>query len=194
MKKFVTLLVVLGLASAANAGLLTGVQISVNGSLDVTEITIAPSTTLVIDVHVVADQEGLGYLLISPDDAAYGAWYDDLGSYVTGKYENGSGAGDGYPGEFAAKGDFPGSTARVDLGAPFGFGYDFIIAGSVTTPQLPGGKAFEYLYHCEAEGETIIWVLDEEGTELDRVTITQTPEPMTIALLGLGGLFLRRRK
>ena len=31
-------------------------------------------------------------------------------------------------------------------------------------------------------------------TVLDTITITQIPEPMTIALLGLGSLFLLRRR
>ncbi len=34
----------------------------------------------------------------------------------------------------------------------------------------------------------------EYGVPVDSVAITIIPEPMTVILLGLGGLFLRRRK
>ena len=34
----------------------------------------------------------------------------------------------------------------------------------------------------------------KEGTNVPYITVTYIPEPMTIALLGLGGLFLRKRK
>jgi hypothetical protein len=41
----------------------------------------------------------------------------------------------------------------------------------------------------------MIMLLDENGAMIDTILIHQIiPEPMTIALLGLGGLLLRRRK
>jgi hypothetical protein len=49
--------------------------------------------------------------------------------------------------------------------------------------------------HCEepsVDNVVILW--DQDAVELDRVVIHQIPEPATIALLGLGGLLLRRRK
>jgi hypothetical protein len=49
--------------------------------------------------------------------------------------------------------------------------------------------------HCEfgpSDDTIILWSQDAE--ELDRIVIHQIPEPATIALLGLGGLMLRRRK
>ena len=67
----------------------------------------------------------------------------------------------------------------------------------------------ELVFHCESPTDVTISLVvgtggldyDEgggytdvaEGTILDTVVVHQ-PEPMTIALLGLGGLFLRRRK
>jgi hypothetical protein len=38
------------------------------------------------------------------------------------------------------------------------------------------------------------FVADDYAGTKDYITVTVIPEPMTIALLGLGGLFLRRRK
>jgi len=37
-------------------------------------------------------------------------------------------------------------------------------------------------------------VVDDAGAVMDSQIIHQIPEPITLALLGLGGLFLRRRK
>ena len=38
------------------------------------------------------------------------------------------------------------------------------------------------------------WITYGGGETLDTIDLATTPEPITIALLGLGGLFLRRRK
>jgi hypothetical protein len=49
--------------------------------------------------------------------------------------------------------------------------------------------------HCNfgpSDDVVILW--DQDAVELDRILIHQIPEPATIALLGLGGLLLRRRK
>ena len=51
------------------------------------------------------------------------------------------------------------------------------------------------LFHCTEAGiEVEVVLYDSSGTPVDSFIVHQTPEPMTIALLGLGGLFLRRRK
>jgi len=50
------------------------------------------------------------------------------------------------------------------------------------------------LFHCLAAGDAVVLLFDDGGTQLDSVIIHQiVPEPVTVALLGLGGLFLRRR-
>jgi hypothetical protein len=51
--------------------------------------------------------------------------------------------------------------------------------------------------HCDFGGDALVYLLNgDDNVILDSITIHQTgvPEPMTIALLGIGGLFLRRRK
>jgi hypothetical protein len=62
-----------------------------------------------------------------------------------------------------------------------------------TTPigiGVPDAKEF----HCMAEGDAIIELWDESLSKIDEVVIHQIPEPMTVTLLSLGGLFLRRRR
>jgi len=49
------------------------------------------------------------------------------------------------------------------------------------------------LFHCTAVGDAQILLFDADGAQIDSFIIHQVPEPVTIALLGLGGLFLRRR-
>ena len=51
------------------------------------------------------------------------------------------------------------------------------------------GSGFRYRETGETDWETA-----PSGATLDTEDLPTTPEPMTIALLGLGGLFLRRRK
>jgi hypothetical protein len=50
--------------------------------------------------------------------------------------------------------------------------------------------------HCEGPSwDNVVMLWDgSTGDLLDTIIIHQVPEPATIALLGLGGLFLRRRK
>jgi len=47
--------------------------------------------------------------------------------------------------------------------------------------------------HCDGVGDVTISIFDGDGNPLSSVTIAQ-PEPITIGLLGLGAMFLRRRK
>ncbi len=49
------------------------------------------------------------------------------------------------------------------------------------------------IFHCEGLGDATIKLFDSEPYLLDSLVIQQTPEPATIALLGLGALLLRRK-
>jgi len=46
------------------------------------------------------------------------------------------------------------------------------------------------IFHCDAPGDVTIAIVDDNGEILDSQVIHQVPEPMTIALLGLGSLVL----
>jgi hypothetical protein len=180
MKKVLVLMLVFGMASVASATL----QISVNGEYEPyeTEIFLTPSQTAIIDIWTDAD--------ILPD---VGEGYWSMGvPIVDGSLTNGVGLGQGtdttiYPGA--------GGYGYVPEGSDGPWGG----VGCVTASSYPAGTKLydEIIFHCEREGEaTITLYWDPWGTQtpIDSVTIHQVPEPMTIALLGLGSLVLLRRR
>jgi hypothetical protein len=69
----------------------------------------------------------------------------------------------------------------------------------ITFPDVPNPPPPPYIiidditFQCTGLGDAIIWLFDGEGNFLDSQTIHQTPEPATLALLGLGALLLRRK-
>ena len=73
---------------------------------------------------------------------------------------------------------------------------DIVIIPTATDPIPIGTVIDNIIMHCDAEGDVTLTLLEAaEGFALiDQMVIHQIPEPMTIALLSLGALFLRRRK
>ena len=185
MRKLLTLILVLAMASVTNAAL----QISVDGNWNPvdSEIVLVPSDEVILDIWTdAAIPDGLTWALIcntSLGTITGGAYVgpDDGGNILGFIYEPASAYGvvvppgeDGVMGGIAV---FSGSGIAADT-----LLYDGIV------------------FHCEAEGETLITlglVSDSTGEiieVMDSVIIHQIPEPATIALLGLGGLLLRRKK
>jgi hypothetical protein len=60
-------------------------------------------------------------------------------------------------------------------------------------PPLVGLLADGLTMTCGGLGDVVVQLFDGNGTLMSEVTIAQ-PEPITIGLLGLGAMFLRRRK
>lgn len=193
IKKLMIVMLVLGLVSLANA--LTGVQLSVEGQTDgvgnVTEVEVPISSEVVIDIHGPAAYDWLGYVIIEGDypTLAGGEWGDDIGEPGGGYY---------------AAADYPKLVAAGDLGQVLrydedGWGYGYEVTAAQSEGDLPGGEQFQFLYHCtgpESEYVTITLWDDAEGYETpqDTIVIHQVPEPVTMALFGIGGLLLRRRR
>jgi hypothetical protein len=62
-------------------------------------------------------------------------------------------------------------------------------------PNMPMGKLVDdIIFLCEGPGDVTLRLMDSDLNQLSTQTVHQIPEPMTIALLGLGALALRRRK
>jgi hypothetical protein len=179
MKKFLLLALVLGMVGLANAGL----QFSVNGQVAPDEIDLVKSDTIILDITASGGQLGSGFFLdmmgpglIGVANAVQYVHYTTVAPIVPK----------------------PADEFVIDLGNGAGADQtimlDLLIPGS-TPNTLPTGTIVDLMtFHCEGPGTVTLTLWDtNDATVLDILTIHQTPEPMTMLLLGLGGLFLRKR-
>ena len=185
MKKLLIFMLVLGMASLANASL----QISAGGNQNPvdSEIWLLPSETIMLDIWTTNDitpgvNEGTfmepgafalvattldgqisGGVNVSPED-----------SLLIYAYDN-----------YAGK---TGIWASLTLA--------FVSIIPADTVLIDG-----IVFHCEQPGDVLIELIYDPAYPiygvspvLDSLIIHQIPEPMSVLLLGLGGLFLRRRR
>lgn len=189
MKKLLVLLIVLGFAVAAPAAVLPvdGLMVTVNGEAAPDIIRLMPSQTFELDLELLQGFTILNYgiqfkLNNSQGELLYGGIVFPQGFDLAPKVATGSGP-------LLVK----------------------ITAGQLASPKVPGAKVLMQglIFHCVETTPVILTVsvytttkigIGEaapvtvaNGTVLKTITIEQIPEPVTIALLGLGGLFLRRR-
>ncbi len=169
MKRLLLLMLVLGMASGTN-----GVLIQVDGQDPGQAIDIAEGVTSVISVVSDDTSSWLGYIIVE---------------------ESGTGALTGVV-NLDAAGDKTAILAYTEAG--WGAGYEFTVSMSQGgVPAIAVGPQFTINYSGGVSGDTAaisLFVDPEYGVQADSVAITIIPEPMTVILLGLGGLFLRRRK
>jgi hypothetical protein len=196
MRNLLVLLVVLGMATAANATLQISVHTNPPGgetwdpmNPQDTEIEIGPSEFLVLDIWTDA--------LIDKDVAE--SWFNGWALVCDRATATIEGGADQtqipgiviYPG--ASGSGHPGVDPGVDEGV---WGAATPSGSSIEA----GGVLYsEILLHCEiVDGDAVLRLLstsDWMNANLeDMVVIHQTPEPMTLGLLGLGGLGLLRRR
>jgi len=183
MKKLLTLFLVLGLSSMASA-------LTVNLSLDGST---AMGTTMDVDVADLGDAISLS--VISDTSGVNGIYYNALSMYTTSSTEPATITNVTY------------TTKAGDLGAVTDYSYMFtnqlyfsLVAGGTTVLPSAGVQfTFDLTPSTSLEvGDTFdFWITvpnDDNATPSHTVAVTIVPEPMTILLLGIGGLFLRRRK
>ena len=168
MKRLVVLLLVFGMASGANAVLL-----QVDG-VPTTGVEIAEGATSVITIVGEDASSWLGYIIVEEGGTG-------LLSNIT---------------SLDAAGDLASISPYTEAG--WGAGYELTSAMSPGSAMpIAAGSQFNMDYSGGTLGQTatISLYLDPEYTiPVASVNVSVIPEPMTIALLSFGALFLRRRK
>ena len=169
MKKVLVLMLVLGIASMATAGL----TITVNGMpAEDSSIVLAPSDYVLIGLYNDGSvDQTIGYMAI---ESGPGSWTGVGGTY--------------YPPSVP-------SAYATYIGFTSGLGDTWVMINAEPTVAKMGvGIVGEFEFHCDDIGEVVLVYSDDLQQVHDTLIIHQIPEPVTMGLLGLGGLFLRRRK
>jgi hypothetical protein len=165
MRKILVLFLVLVLSSAVNAMLIKVDDVEGESF----EVDIETTITVVSEDA----SSWLGYIIIEEGGA--------------GSLEN--------PVILDAAGDLGAAAPYTEAG--WGTGYELSASMSPAgSPAIAAGPQFNFDY-IGAIGDTAtisLFVDPEFTTPIASVNVTVVPEPMTILLLGLGGLFLRRRR
>ena len=163
MRKILVLILVFGLASAANA-MLIKVDDQVGDSF---EVDVKTTITVVSE----DSSSWLGYIIVEEGGA--------------GAIENAA--------KLDAAGDLGVASAYAEAG--WGAGYTLTVASTSVPTNVVAGPQFDVSYTAGLGTAQISLFLDPEyEIPAASVAVEVVPEPMTVLLLGLGGLFLRRRK
>jgi hypothetical protein len=183
MKKLLILMLVLGLATAANAAAL---RLTYNGIDSNTAPASVLGTTITVDMRCDSALSGISKVDFSEGTStgtlSLGDWQVATQNQTTPP-EDGTLSGNDIIDAFASK---SGADWAADS-ILYSFDYAVDAAnGGGTVVMLMSAAASDRA----VRGLTTYWY----GTTLDLEPLTILPEPMTIALLGLGGLFLRRRR
>ena len=96
--------------------------------------------------------------------------------------------------EFTPAGD-PGGSSTVSFWPNYGAWYQVSVLSFPPAAGIAPGEHVLVNLIGISEGLTYLNLYANDGnTLLDQVAITVVPEPLTLALLGLGGLFVYRRR
>lgn len=165
MKKFLVLLLVLGFTSMATAAIV----LTVNGEIaDSSSIYLAPSDYAMIGLY---NDNSISY--------SYGYLSIEFGGSWTGV------------GEMHSPPSAPGAYAYYYGPIP-GWGDTWVIFADYGLNDI--GILGEFEFHMEGPGFAMINYFDVHTEEVSTLVIHEIPEPVTMLLLGFGGLMLRRKR
>jgi hypothetical protein len=187
MKKLLALVLVLGMASMANAALT--LSVSRDGG-QTYEPAVSSEITLLVSETI--------WIGIGNDASVPGGWVAAPGIPAPGNVPNELGEWTGNHLIYSPPGLTTASATWVaDYYGTIYYDLDYwSLNNSVpsTVPSEPG-VVFGLEFHCKGVGDVdIVLPSDPFGNPEAILTIHQIPEPMTMALLGLGGLALIRRR
>jgi len=179
MKKMLVLLTVLAIAGTASASMsIVAPGQVVGGETFNIGVDVVGESALITDVLVVAgnataaDASGVALAAIKPGVDPY--------------FE-----------EFTGDPDFTQFAADLGIAGPVAiYYYEFVDVAVPPATLADGALVSNIMVTAGAAGtDVVIGLLDAaNGVLRGTANVQVIPEPMTIALLGLGGLFLRRRK
>jgi hypothetical protein len=200
MKKLFVLMLVLGLATVVNAVPGYSLKIAITSGPGVapaqgdyydavdSEVTLLPSQTLWIGIYngIQGTQENGGqqgaFLLGIKRPPANATWTGLWTKYVPPLVGTPGTPDNDYLGVL----DFEGSIGLLDT-------WDIVLTNGNPAEFQGVGVLDAKELLCQTSNPAIVMLLDSDGGIIDTITIN-IPEPMTISLLGIGGLLLRRRK
>ena len=170
MKKLLILVLVLGVTSAASAAL----------------VWVDPTNT---DVTWTLDL-GNGLITATAASGAVGSYYDVYIQATSGSITPTVGTGGGVNGTLDGVYPAAGDAAAMSTAAP----WYLPSSDDADSGVLPNQAAGMWFSFDVPVGAVSVDFYAGGTVYSEALSGTVVPEPMTIALLGLGGLFLRRRK
>lgn len=180
MKKILVLAIILAVASLANA-----ITLQINGY---DGATLKPSETIALGINTpdgFVQGEGLFWGLI----VSNGPGTLSGGSVIMPPAPDAAMMLD--PEDYADLAELFGYSGASSV---FGSIDTFVADEGYTAP--PGLYFNNIMFHCDGQGDVILHLVTTIGFEnfdlVDSITISQIPEPMTLSLLGIGGLLLRK--